>query len=202
MPRRGPKLEPLLLDEHERAVLERWMRRVNSAQALALRARIVLACAGPDVPRIVEVARDLRISADTVRKWRRRFLVERLDGLVDEPRPGRPPTIGVDQVEAVVIATLEEIPENATHWTRKSMAEYSGLSESTVGRIWRKFQLKPHLTEAVKLSADPLSVAKAYDVVGLYFNPPEGAVVRAVDEKSHIQALDRSHEVTPGVWTL
>jgi transposase-like protein len=197
VPRRGPKLEPLLLDDDERAVLERWTRRANSAQALALRARIVLACAGPDVPPIVEVARNLRISADTVRKWRRRFLAERMDGLVDEPRPGRPPTIGVDQVEAVVVATLEEIPKNATHWSRKSMAEHSGLSKSTVGRIWRRFQLKPHLTDTFKLSRDPLFVEKVYDVVGLYFNPPEGAVVLSVDEKSQIQALDRSQPVLP-----
>ncbi|CAM5721901.1 IS630 family transposase [Streptomyces canarius] len=197
VPRRGPKLQPLLLADDERAVLERWTRRANSAQALALRARIVLACAGRDIPPIVQVARDLRISADTVRKWRRRFLAERLDGLADEPRPGRPPTIGVDQVEAVVIATLEEIPKNATHWSRKSMAEHSGLSKSTVGRIWRKFQLKPHLTDTFKLSADPLFVEKVYDVVGLYFNPPEGAVVLSVDEKSQIQALDRSQPVLP-----
>src|SRR3954470_20485550 len=197
VPRRGPRLESLLLSDDERAVLERWTRRANSAQALVLRARIVLACAGPDVPPIVEVARNLRISPDTVRKWRRRFLAERLDGLVDEPRPGRPPTIGVDQVEAVVIATLEEIPKNATHWSRKSMAKHSGLSKSTVGRIWRKFQLKPHLTDTFKLSTDPLFVEKVYDVVGLYFNPPEGAVVLSVDEKSQIQALDRSQPVLP-----
>ncbi|MFI9825238.1 IS630 family transposase [Streptomyces sp. NPDC052013] len=197
VPRRGPKLEPLLLGDDERAVLERWTRRANSAQALALRARIVLACAGPDVPPIVEVARSLRISADTVRKWRRRFLSERLDGLADEPRPGRPPTISVDQVEAVVVATLEAIPKNATHWSRKSMAEHSGLSKSTVGRIWRKFQLKPHLTDTFKLSTDPFFVEKVYDVVGLYFNPPEGAVVLSVDEKSQIQALDRSQPVLP-----
>ncbi|WP_374064273.1 IS630 family transposase [Streptomyces himalayensis] len=197
MPRRGPKLEPLLLGDDERDVLERWTRRANSAQALALRARIVLACAGPDVPPIVEVARDLRISADTVRKWRRRFLAERLDGLADEPRPGRPPTISVDRVEAVVVTTLEELPKNATHWSRKSMAEHSGLSKSTVGRIWRKFQLKPHLTDTFKLSTDPLFVEKVYDVIGLYFNPPEGAVVLSVDEKSQIQALDRSQPVLP-----
>ncbi|WP_457735336.1 helix-turn-helix domain-containing protein, partial [Streptomyces scabiei] len=119
-----------------------------------MRARIVLACAGPEVPAIVAVARELRVAADTVRKWRRRFLAERLDGLVDEPRPGRPPTISVDQVEAVVVTTLEEIPKNATHWSRKSMAQHSGLSKSTVGRIWRKFQLKPHLTDTFKLSTD------------------------------------------------
>lgn len=178
-------------------MLQRWSRRATSAQALALRARIVLACAGPDVPPIVVVARELRVTADTVRKWRRRFLAERLDGLADEPRPGRPPTIGVGQVEAVVVATLEEIPKNATHWSRKSMAEHSGLSKSTVGRIWRKFQLKPHLTDTFKLSTDPLFVEKVYDVVGLYFNPPEGAVVLSVDEKSQIQALDRSQPVLP-----
>ncbi|MEU1624744.1 helix-turn-helix domain-containing protein, partial [Streptomyces sp. NPDC020096] len=118
----------MLLAEEERATLERWTRRAKSSQALALRARIVLACAGPHIPPIVAVARDLRVAADTVRKWRRRFLAERLDGLLDEPRPGRPPTIGVDQVEAVVVATLEEIPKNATHWSRASMADRSGLS--------------------------------------------------------------------------
>jgi transposase/transposase-like protein len=197
VPRRGPKLEPLLLSDEERVVLQKWSRRATSAQALALRARIVLACAGPEVPPIVVVARELRVAADTVRKWRRRFLAERLDGLADEPRPGRPPTIGVDQVEAVVVTTLEEIPKNATHWSRKSMAEHSGLSKSTVGRIWRKFQLKPHLTDTFKLSTDPLFVEKVYDVVGLYFNPPEGAVVLSVDEKSQIQALDRSQPVLP-----
>lgn len=187
----------MLLSDDERAVLERWTRRASSAQALALRARIVLACAGPDIPPIVVVARELRVAADTVRKWRRRFLAERLDGLVDEPRPGRPPTISVDQVEAVVVTTLEEIPKNATHWSRKSMAEHSGLSKSTVGRIWRKFQLKPHLSDSFKLSTDPLFVEKVYDVVGLYFDPPEGAVVLSVDEKSQIQALDRSQPVLP-----
>ncbi|WP_420803165.1 IS630 family transposase [Streptomyces spiramyceticus] len=197
VPRRGPKLEPLLLCDEERAVLERWTRRATSAQALALRARIVLACAGPEVPPIVAVARDLRVTADTVRKWRRRFLAERLDGLVDEPRPGRPPSISIDQVESVVVTTLEDLPKNATHWSRKSMADRSGLSKSTVGRIWRKFQLKPHLADTFKLSTDPLFVEKVYDVVGLYFNPPEGAVVLSVDEKSQIQALDRSQPVLP-----
>ncbi|MFB7329774.1 IS630 family transposase [Streptomyces sp. NPDC056190] len=117
--------------------------------------------------------------------------------LSEASRPGRPPTIGVDQVEAVVIATLEEVPKNATHWSRKSMAEHSGLSKSTVGRIWRKFQLKPHLTDTFKLSTDPFFVDKVYDVVGLYFNPPEGAVALSVDEKSQIQALDRSRPVLP-----
>jgi transposase/transposase-like protein len=190
-------LEPLLLDEDERAVLERWTRRATSAQALALRSRIVLACAGPEVPAVVAVARDMRVAPDTVRKWRRRFLAKRLDGLVDEPRPGRVPVIGVDRVEAVVVATLEETPRNATHWSRRSMAERSGLSKSTVGRIWKAFHLRPHLTETFKLSTDPLFVEKVHDVVGLYFDPPEGAVVLSVDEKSQIQALDRSQPVLP-----
>ncbi len=130
--RRGPKLEPVVLTNVERSTLESWVRRRKSAQALALRSRIVLACARGGVP------------PDMVRKWRRRFLVQRVDGLVDEPRSGRPPVIGVDEVEAVVVATLEEIPKDATHWSRASMAQRSGMSKSTVGRIWRKFQLKPH----------------------------------------------------------
>jgi transposase-like protein/transposase len=195
--RPGPKVPALILTGQERETLERWVRRAKSSQALALRSRIVLACAGPDAPAIVQVAGQMGVAPDTVRKWRRRFLAGRLDGLVDEPRPGRPPTVSVDQVEDVVVATLEEIPPNATHWSRASMAERSGLSKSTIGRIWKKFQLKPHLTETFKLSSDPLFVEKVYDVVGLYFNPPEGAIVLSVDEKSQIQALDRSQPVLP-----
>ncbi|MFE1174189.1 IS630 family transposase [Streptomyces sp. NPDC058773] len=197
VPRRGPKLRPLLLSDDERAVLERWTRRANSDRAQALRARIVLACAGPDVPPVVGVARSLRISADTVRKWRRRFLAERLDGLADESRPGRPPTISVDRIEAVVVATLEEIPRNATRWSRKSMAEHSGLSKSTVGRIWRRFQLKPHLTDAFKPSTDPLFVEKFHDVVGLFSHPPQGAAVLSADGKSQIPALEGDQPVLP-----
>ncbi|MFD4400685.1 IS630 family transposase [Kitasatospora sp. NPDC058478] len=190
-------MEPLLLLADERAELERWTRRVASAQALALRSRIVLACAGPDVPPIVSVARELGIAADTARKWRRRFLAERLDGLVDEPRLGRPATIAVEEVEAVIVATLEEIPKNATHWSRSSMPDRSGLSKSTMGRIWRKFQLKPHVTSTFRLSTDSLFGEKACDVVGLYFNPPEDAVVVSGDEKSQIQAPDGSQPVLP-----
>jgi len=195
MPERGRPKAPLVLTDEERTTLVRWSKRAKSAQALALRCRIVLACA--DGFSNVEVAQRLGVSRPTVGKWRSRFSTDRLDGLVDEPRPGRPPSITVDQIEDVVVATLEATPRNATHWSRKSMATRSGLSKSTIGRIWRKFELKPHRSDTFKLSNDPLFVEKIVDVVGLYFNPPDGAVVLCVDEKSQIQALDRSRPVLP-----
>jgi len=179
----------------EREQLLRWSRRAKSAQSLALRSKIVLRCAeGMDN---VSVAAALGCSTATVGKWRQRFVTERLDGLVDEDRPGGPRSVSDEQVEQVVVATLERTPTDATHWSRTSMAAETGLSKSTVGRIWRAFGLKPHLVDTFKLSSDPLFIEKVRDVVGLYLNPPERAVVLSVDEKSGIQALNRSSPLLP-----
>lgn len=192
----SPKLEPLVLSTEERHVLEGWARRRKTSQALAQRSRIMLACA--DGASVTAVAADLKVSRDTVRKWRSRFQASRLEGLSDEPRPGVPRTITDEQVELVITKTLEEQGPGAdTHWSTRSMAAAAGMSQSAISRIWRAFGLKPHLVQTWKLSTDPQFIEKVRDVVGLYLNPPEKALVLAVDEKSQIQALDRTAPCLP-----
>ena len=189
-----PKI-PLLLTDDERAKLQSWADRPTSSQRLALRARIVLACAqGRDNK---EVARCLRITPHTVGKWRTRFVDHRLQGLADEPRPGAPRSLSDANVEEVITRTLESKPDNATHWSTRSMAERVGLSQSAIVRIWHAFGLQPHKSETFKLSTDPFFVEKVRDVVGLYLNPPERAIVLSVDEKSQVQALDRTQPLLP-----
>ena len=188
-----PQRAEVVLSDEERGVLERWARRPKSA--LALRCRIVLAAA--DGKSSKEIAARLGCNRSTVGRWRGRFAERGLDGLHDEPRPGKPRSIGDDDVERVIVKTLEEQPANATHWSTRSMAAATGMSQTTVSRIWRAFGLKPHKTEAFKLSPDPQFIDKVRDIVGLYLNPPEAAVVLCVDEKSQIQALDHSAPVLP-----
>ena len=195
MARTGRPKPVLQLDASEREQLERWARRGRTEQRLAVRSRIVLRCAdGLDND---EVARELAVDPKTVSKWRARFVERRLSGVYDEPRPGVPRSVTDDQVEEIIRRTIEDTPPAATHWSTRSMAARSGVSQSTVSRIWRAFGLKPHLVETFKISTDPLFVEKVRDVVGLYLNPPERALVLCVDEKSQIQALDRSAPVLP-----
>ena len=192
---RGRPKAPLVLTDEERETLARWARRPNSAQALALRCRIVLACAEGATNN--EVAARVGVNQATVCKWRGRFVTRRLEGLSDEPRPGAARTITDDDVERVIVKTLEETPNDATHWSTRSMAKSTGMSQSAISRIWRAFGLKPHLTESFKLSPDPQFIDKVRDIVGLYVNPPDGALVLCVDEKAQIQALDRTAPVLP-----
>src|SRR5215469_167632 len=192
----SPKLVPVELSAEERQALEGWTRRRTTAQALAMRSQVVLRCAEGGT--IGEVAADLGVSRDMVSKWRGRFLRQRLEGLTDEPRPGRPRTVSDDQVEQVITATLEQAPAGGdTHWSTRSLARSQGMSQSAVSRIWRAFGLKPHLAETWKLSTDPQFIEKVRDVVGLYMAPPENALVLCVDEKSQIQALDRTAPCLP-----
>ena len=189
-----PKAE-IVLSDAEREQLVTWARRRKTAQALALRSRIILECAtGIDSKR---VALQMSVAQQTVSKWRNRFATDRLDGLLDAPRPGAPRTIDDARVDAVIAKTLETVPKNATHWSTRSMARETGLSQTAVSRIWRAFGLQPHRQETFKLSTDPLFVDKVRDIVGLYLAPPTKALVLCVDEKSQIQALDRTQPILP-----
>src|SRR5450759_873685 len=192
---RGRPKPPLTLSDDERETLTRWSRRPKSPHSLAQRSRIVLECAKGTTN--CAVAAKLDVNQATVSKWRRRFLERRLDGLVDEPRPGAPRTIGDDDVERVIVRTLEDKPTDATHWSTRDLAARVGMSASSVGRIWQAFGLKPWLVDTFKLSEDPMFVEKVRDVVGLYLNPPDHAVVLCVDEKTSIQALDRTQPSLP-----
>jgi transposase len=183
------------LTDEERVQLEAWTRCRTSAQALALRSRIVLLAA--EGLRNTEIAERLGIRRNTAATWRSRFAAHRLDGLSDDPRPGRPRTVTDEQVEEVIVKTLESTPKDATHWSTRSMAKEVGLTQSAVLRIWKAFGLQPHRQETWKLSKDPLFIDKVLDVVGLYLNAPERAVVLCVDEKSQIQALDRTAPILP-----
>lgn len=189
-----PKAE-LVLNQVEREQLMAFTMRRKTAQALALRARIVLACA--DGMENKAVAAKLRVTPQTVSKWRARFVSDRLDGLLDAPRPGAPRTIDDTHVDAVIAKTLESVPANATHWSTRTMAHEMSLSQTAVTRIWRAFGLQPHRQETFKLSSDPLFVDKVRDIVGLYLEPPLKAMVLCVDEKSQIQALDRTQPILP-----
>src|SRR5215211_3378242 len=193
--RTGRPKVALILTDDERQRLDSLAHRSRSAPALARRARIILACADGTDSKVV--ARRLHVTPATVCKWRGRFVRQRLDGLYDEPRPGAKRTITDDQVEAVIIRTLETTPRGATHWSTREMARAVGLSHMAISRIWHAFGLQPHRSETFKLSPDPLLIDKVRDIVGLYLNPPEHAVVFCVDEKSQIQALDRTQPLLP-----
>jgi transposase len=185
----------LVVAPSERETLERWTRRRKTAQALALRARIILRCATGRTN--LMVAQDLGVTHQMVGKWRARFVERRLDGLLDEPRPGTPRRLSDAKIEAIVVKTLESTPRDATQWSVRSMAKASGIGATSVHRIWRAFALQPHRAETFKLSADPLFVEKVRDIVGLYLHPPAKALVLCVDEKSQIQALDRTQPLLP-----
>jgi transposase len=191
----SPVAVAIELTDDERAQLEAWARRRTSAQALAQRSRVVLLAA--EGLKNTEIADRLAVSRNMAMTWRARFAEQRLDGLLDEPRPGRPRTITDEKVEEVIVRTLETTPRDATHWSTRSMAREVGLTQSAVLRIWRAFGLQPHRQETWKLSKDPQFIDKVRDVVGLYLNPPERAVVLCVDEKSQIQALDRTAPILP-----
>jgi len=191
----GRPTKPLNVTPQEREKLSMLARRPKSAQAIAMRARIVLGC--NDGLSNGEVAKRLRITGATVCKWRERFRVERLEGLLDEPRLGAPRSISDARVEEVITKTLESMPGNSTHWSTRLMAKKTGLSQTAIVRIWRAFGLQPHRVENFKFSKDPQFVEKVRDIVGLYLNPPDRAIVLCVDEKSQVQALNRTQPILP-----
>ena len=193
--RMGRPIPELILTAEEQETLLRWARRPKSAQALAQRARLVLVCAQGKSN--TAVSREMGLTLQTIGKWRSRFVVHRLEGLLDEPRPGAPRQIGDTAVERVLTLTLETTPRDATHWSTRSLARRCGMSQSAVSRIWRAFALQPHRSETFKLSRDPLFVEKVRDIVGLYLNPPDRALVLCVDEKAQIQALNRTQPLLP-----
>jgi len=193
--RTGRPKAALVISAEQREQLEAWTRRRKTAQALALRARIVLHCA--ESQKDGDVAEKVGVTRQTVGRWRRRFIETGVDGLLDEPRPGAPRQITDAQVEKVVTLTLESQPKDATHWSTRSLARTTGLSRSSIARIWHAFGLRPHRSETFKLSTDPLLIEKVLDIVGLYLNPPDRALVLCVDEKPQIQALDRSQPILP-----
>ncbi len=193
--RRGRPAVRVVLDDEERETLERWARRPKSSQALAMRCRVVLGAAEGRSNK--DVAAEVGCHPATVSKWRKRFAERRLGGLSDDPRPGPPRKITDEVIEDVLVRTLETLPADATHWSTRSMAKAAGVSQTAVSQIWRAFGLKPHLIEEYKVSPDPQFVEKVRDVAGLYLNPPEAAVVLCVDDKTAIQALDRTAPVLP-----
>ena len=192
---RGRRLAPMTVPGSDRELLARWTRRQTSANALATRARIVLASAAGESNG--SIAARLQLTPQTVGKWRARYVARGIDGLLDEPRPGAPRRVSDAQVEQVLALTLETLPSDATHWSTRAMARRTGLSQSTVSRIWRAFALRPHRSETFKISKDPLFIEMVRDIVGLYLNPPDRALVLAADEKSQIQALDRTQPMLP-----
>ncbi len=195
MPRTGRPKPPLALTADERSTLQRFVRRGNTSQKLSLRARIILMC--ETEPSNDNVASELGVTSHTVGKWRTRFLAGRLNGLLDAPRCGAPRKIGDDQVEKIIVDTLESMPKGASRWSTRAMAEKAGVSRESVSRIWRAFGLKPHRRSTFQLSKDPQFIEKVRDVVGLYMTPPDNAIVLSVDEKSQIQALNRTQALLP-----
>ena len=183
------------LTDEERTTLQRYIRRRTASQQLVLRSQIVLGCARGLTN--TEVAESMGVNKNTVTTWRRRFAEKRLDGLHDAPRPGAPRSIGDDKIEEVIVQTLESTPKGATHWSTRQMAKHVGIGRDSVSRVWRAFGLKPHRSDTFQLSKDPLFVEKVRDVVGLYMDPPDNAVVLSLDEKTQVQALDRTQPILP-----